>query len=128
MNSKYNNLFNTEPREGLATDILAYVRKSEQRSAKARFFGLAFLSLILFGVLSMAAIYLWGEMQTTGFIDYFRLLLGGAISNFWVELTLALLESLPAFYLLLFFSVLVSLISSIRFTLRNYYLTRISFS
>jgi len=125
MHQDYNNLFShlkpAEPSNGLFDKIIARFKQERSLIIKRR--------LILFSVglvSSVVAFIPAGRMVRTGliesgFIQYFSLIFSdfGVVTTYWQNFSLTLLESIPVISLVLFLTITLLFLESLKFFILN---------
>jgi hypothetical protein len=121
MNKKLDKLFSNlevfEPEANLYNKILLNINRKQRAFVRRRFFVFLFLFLGSMIALVPTIKLLYTDFLQSGFIQFFSLIFSDsqAISIYWKNFVLVLLESLPIISTIMFFGIIFVLLESLRF-------------
>lgn len=125
MATNYNKIFSSlneqSVPQNLSGDILISINKQIRKSAQINFVLFSFLSVFSLIALIPALKYFISELYESGFQQYLSLIFsdGLVLLNYWKEFSLLLAESIPLISIALVLTFLLTLLSSIKFMLKN---------
>jgi len=107
--------------QNLSGDILVSINKQIKKTAQINLIFFSVFGLLSFFALIPTSRYFITELQKSGFQQYLSLIFsdGQSILNYWKEFSLLLAESIPLISIALVLSFLLTLLSSIKFILKN---------
>ncbi|MFA6254314.1 MAG: hypothetical protein WC640_03680 [Candidatus Paceibacterota bacterium] len=126
MSQNIRKLFGATEVAGLAPglDKLVYARleREQKRLAKRNLLAFGLADILSAAGLVAICLYLANLMASSSFYNYFSLLWsdGGAVTSYWQELVLSLVESLPILGLIAFLAVALAFLLSLNKTMSSF--------